>query len=192
VQQKKDGTHAILPVATHLTCNVDHAGVPVMWLRHSHGKMRRDGFPAAQMQHVCPVDERGRVHGAPGLAAVVAHRVQVWRRGPCRRKERKRRWVRSSRRHDRLRGQDKANWRSQTRRSSAIEKPLSAHCFLEALRLSPDNASTRYGWRPSSFPKKFNAPRDGARGLDLKTSAFLFDLVRVVAILCDRLVAALA
>ena len=28
-------------------------------------------------------------------------------------------------------GQDKANWRSQIRRPSAIEKPLSAHWFLK-------------------------------------------------------------
>jgi len=80
VQINDGGTHAILPVA----CKVDHAGVPVMWLRHADGKLRRDGFPAALMQHVCPVAERGRVHGAPGLAAVVAHRVQARRRGPCR------------------------------------------------------------------------------------------------------------
>jgi hypothetical protein len=139
VQQTNDGTHAILPVATHVTCKVDHAGVPVMWLRHSHGKMRRDGFPAALMQHVCPVDERGRVHGAPGLAVVGTHRVQAWRRGPCRKRERKREWVRSSERHARLRGQDKANWRSRTRRLSAIEKPLSAHWFLESLRLALDD-----------------------------------------------------
>jgi hypothetical protein len=36
-------------------------------------------------------------------------------------------------------GQDKANWRSRTRRPSAIEKPLSAHWFLERLRLAPDD-----------------------------------------------------
>jgi len=116
VQQQNDGTHAILPVATHLTCKVDHAGVPVMWLRHSHGKMRRDGFPAALMQHVRPVDERGRVHGASGLAAVVAHRVQAWRRGPCRRKERKREWLRWYATNDRLRGQVKLLRRQRSRR----------------------------------------------------------------------------
>ena len=33
-------------------------------------------------------------------------------------------------------GQDKANWRSRTRRPSAVEKPLSAHWFLEARRLA--------------------------------------------------------
>lgn len=108
VQINDDGTHAILPVATHVTCKVDHAGVPVMWLRHADGKMRRDGIPAALLQRPYAVDERGRVHGAPGLAAVVAHRVQAWRRGPCRKRERKREWVRAERRHDRLRGQDKS------------------------------------------------------------------------------------
>jgi hypothetical protein len=33
-------------------------------------------------------------------------------------------------------GQDKANWRSLIRRPSAVEKPLSAHWFLEARRLA--------------------------------------------------------
>lgn len=108
MQINDDGTHAILPVATHVTCNVDHAGLPVMWLRHADGKMRRDGVRAALLQRDYAVDERGRVHGAPGLVAVVAQRVQAWRRGPCRKRERKREWVRSERRHDRLRGQDKS------------------------------------------------------------------------------------
>jgi hypothetical protein len=83
------------------------AGVPVMWLRHADGKMRRDSIPAALLQRPCAVDERGRVRGAPGLVAVGARRVQAWRRGPCRRKERKREWLRRERRHDRLRGRDK-------------------------------------------------------------------------------------
>src|SRR5262249_1542122 len=77
-------------------------------LRHADGKLRRDGFPAALLQRPCAVDERGRVHGAPGLAVVVAHRVQAWRRGPCRKRERKRECVRPSERHARLRGQDKS------------------------------------------------------------------------------------
>ena len=107
MQINDDGTHAILPVATHVTCKLDHAGLPVMWLRHADGKLRRDGIPAALLQRRYAVDERGRVHGAPGLAAVVAHRVQAWRRGPCRKRERKREWVRSSASNDRLRGRDK-------------------------------------------------------------------------------------
>ena len=56
---------------------LDHAGVPVMWLRHADGKLRRDGFPAALLQRICAVDERGRVHGAPGLLWRIA-----FRRGP--------------------------------------------------------------------------------------------------------------
>ena len=35
--------------------------------------------------------------------------------------------------------QDKANWRSRTRRSSAIAKPLSAHWFLKKRRLALDH-----------------------------------------------------
>ena len=41
-------------------------------------------------------------------------------------------------------GQDKANWRSRTRRPSAVEKPLSAHWFLEARRLAFGDIR----WRP--------------------------------------------
>jgi hypothetical protein len=40
-------------------------------------------------------------------------------------------------------GQDKANWRSQTRRPSAVEKPLSAHWFLEARRLALSDVRSR-------------------------------------------------
>ena len=61
MQINDDGGHAILLVATHCTCKVDHAGVPVMWLRHADGKLRRDGIRAALLQRPCPVDERGRV-----------------------------------------------------------------------------------------------------------------------------------
>ena len=112
VQIKDDGTHAILPVTSGTNVQPDHARVPVMLLRHFDGKMRRDGSRAALLQPDHPVDERGRLHGAPGLAVVDEPRVLARIRGPCRRRERKREWVRAERRHDRLRGQDKANWRS--------------------------------------------------------------------------------
>jgi hypothetical protein len=111
VQQKNDGTHAILPVAAHSGCETDHAGVPVMWLRHSHGKMRRDGFPAVLMQPVCPVDERGRVPGAPGLC-----RGPSCIRGPCRNRGDERQWVRTRKKLDRLRRLFK----------SGFEKPVHA------------------------------------------------------------------
>jgi hypothetical protein len=42
-----------------------------MWLRHTDGKMRRDGVRAALLQRFCAVDERARVHGAPGLSLVM-------------------------------------------------------------------------------------------------------------------------
>lgn len=107
VQIKDDGTHAILPVTRRTEVQPDHARMPVMLLRHSDGKMRRDGSKAASLQPNTAVAERGRVHGAPGLAAVVAHRVQAWRRGPCRRKERKREWLKWYANDDRIREQDK-------------------------------------------------------------------------------------
>lgn len=69
-------------------------------------------------------------------------------------------------------GQDKANWRSRTRRRWAIEKPLSAHWFLEALRLAlndirlrPDGAF-RASLRISALQAMALAD------LDLKHSAF--------------------
>ena len=68
VQIHDDGTHVILLVAKLLTVRLDHAGVPVMWLRPTDGKMRRDGFRAALLQRNYAADERARAHGAPGLS----------------------------------------------------------------------------------------------------------------------------
>ena len=45
-----------------------------MWRRHTDGKMRRDGLRAALLQRFCAVDERARVHGAPGLSLVATLR----------------------------------------------------------------------------------------------------------------------
>ena len=50
--------------------------------------------------------------------------------------------------------QDKANWRSQTRRPSAVEKPLSAHWFLEARRLALKRRLSQAGWRLSDFSEQ--------------------------------------
>ena len=40
-------------------------------------------------------------------------------------------------------GQDKANWRSRTRRPSAVKKPLSAHWFLEVQRMAVNDNPSR-------------------------------------------------
>jgi len=101
VQHNDDGTHVILPATMHLRMPTDRAGLPVMWLRHADGKMRRDGVRAALLQRVCVVAERGRLHGAPGLVSIAAHRVMAWIREACRKRERKREWLRRERRHDR-------------------------------------------------------------------------------------------
>ncbi|WP_315703054.1 MULTISPECIES: hypothetical protein [unclassified Bradyrhizobium] len=63
-----DGTHVILLVAARLMARLDHAGLPVMWFRQTDGKMRRDGVRAALLQRNYAVDERGNLHGAPGLS----------------------------------------------------------------------------------------------------------------------------
>ena len=152
VQIKDDGTHAILPVTSRADVQPDHARVPVMLLRRSDGKTRRDGSRAATWQPDYPVDERGRLHGAPGLAVVEEPRILARIRGPCRKRERNGEWVRERRLVDRLRRQDKANSRSRTRRPSAVEKPLSAHWFLEARRLA-------FGDIRSSLDGAFRASR---------------------------------
>ena len=79
MQTKDDGTHVILPVADTVTVSSDHARLPVMMLRQSDGKMRRDGSSAARPQPIQPVDERGGLHGAPELSAVVAERTAAKR-----------------------------------------------------------------------------------------------------------------
>lgn len=108
MQIKDDGTHVILPATAHEKVHTDRVGLPVMWLRHTDGKVRRDDHPAACMQPIGVVDERGRLHGAPGLVAWVEHRVHAWIRGPCRERERKREWLTKCKNSDRLRRQDKS------------------------------------------------------------------------------------
>lgn len=108
MQINDDGTHAILLVAMHFKCTLDHVRLPVMWLRRSDGKLRRDGSCAASWQPDSPVDERGRLHGAPGLCCGVEHRVLARIRGPCRNQERNGEWLRWRRLLDRLRRQDKS------------------------------------------------------------------------------------
>jgi len=75
VQTKDDGTHVTLPVADALAVSLDNARLPVMMLRHSDGKVRRDGSRTATRQPDPPVAERGGLHGAPGLSAVVERRI---------------------------------------------------------------------------------------------------------------------
>ena len=133
MQINDDGTHAILLVAMHLTCTLDHVRLPVMWLRRSDGKLRRDGSSAASRQPDSPVAERGRLHGAPGLCCGVEHRVLARIRGPCRNQERNGEWVRWRRLLDRLRQQDKAPKVRRGRSSGSAEayrnfSGISAHC----------------------------------------------------------------
>jgi hypothetical protein len=95
VQTKDDGKHAILPVAR----SRDHAGMPVTLPRESDGKMRRDGSGAASFlqpdgeKH--PVDERGRVHGAPGLSPIATLPLAAKNRVECRNITEKIRYPRS-------------------------------------------------------------------------------------------------
>ena len=71
-------------------------------------------------------------------------------------------------------GQDKANWRSRTRRRSAIGKPLSAHWFLAARRLALKRRLGEGGWRCSNFSNNLYPPRDGVRGVRFEGLHILF------------------
>lgn len=148
VQIKDDGTHAILPVTRRTEVQPDHARMPVMLLRHSDGKMRRDGSKAASMQPNTAVAERGRVHGAPELAAVVAHHVQAWRRGPCRRKERKREWLKWYANDDRLRGQDKSR---KVRTVGWATNSVKFRPFRNIARLFRNLCLSATHFRPTTF-----------------------------------------
>jgi hypothetical protein len=57
-----------LPATVHRRVRQNRVGLPVMWLRHAHGKMRRDGVPAADLQQLYAVNERETLHGASGRA----------------------------------------------------------------------------------------------------------------------------
>lgn len=108
MQTKDDGTHVILPVADALAVSSDHARLPVMMLRHADGKMRRDGSSAARPQPSQPVAERGGLHGAPELSAVVERRTAAKERRTFSAIEERRRWRRRSDSSHRLGRQDKA------------------------------------------------------------------------------------
>lgn len=149
MQINDDGTHAILLVAMHFTCTLDHVRLPVMWLRRSDGKLRRDGSSAASQQPNSPVDERGRLHGASGLAVVEEHRVLARIRGPCRNQERNGEWLRWRRMRDRLRRQDKAR---KVRAVGREEMHRRISVIQQTLRKLPTNLrflATRY--RHSAF-----------------------------------------
>jgi hypothetical protein len=105
VQTRDDGTHVILPVARWR----DHAGLPVIVLRHADGKVRRDGHPAARRQRSCAVDERGRLHGASAPSRLAEYRVAAYAKASCRNEGESRQWVRKPSYPGRLRRQDKAS-----------------------------------------------------------------------------------
>jgi hypothetical protein len=71
-QTKDDGTHVILPATARVTARPDGVGLPVMLRRHADGKVRHGGYPAANVQRSCAVDQRGRLHGASELAAIAS------------------------------------------------------------------------------------------------------------------------
>ena len=170
VQIKDDGTHAILPVTRRTEVQPDHARLPVMMLRHSDGKLRRDGSRAALWQPNTAVDERGRLHGAPGLAVVEQPRVRARIRGPCRNQERKREWSRERRLVDRLRRQDNAR-----RLAFCQNEPNSSHLQLAVMNaadravnlVDPEGhlvPSPAHGLRPFGVFQLTRSPRGSEKG----------------------------
>ena len=63
-----------MPAAAPIARRPDRAGLPVMMLRQTDGKMRHDGSRAANKQRCYAVAERGRLHGASELNARVRNR----------------------------------------------------------------------------------------------------------------------
>ena len=127
---KMDTTLAVgaghtLPVAR----SRDHAGMPVTLPRESDGKMRRDGSEVARALQPggenCPVDERGRVHGAPGFLPIAALPLAAKNRVECRNITERRRCPRSLAKHARLRGQDK--------RAQGAARSVVCFCFRFSL-----------------------------------------------------------
>ena len=108
MQTKDDGKHDILPVAERS----DHAGLPVMMPRDSDGKLRCDGSETVQpvrpdsMKR--PVDERGRLHGAPELDPKAEQRIAAKIRVEFTNAKEKRRCRKRSPIATRLRLQDKS------------------------------------------------------------------------------------
>jgi hypothetical protein len=133
-----------------------------MLLRHSDGKMRRDGSNAASMQPNTAVAERGRLHGASGLAVVEQPRGPARIRAPCRSQERNGEWVRWRKMLGRLRRQDKANCRSL---APFGRKGLSAHWFLQIFATSKWRDARCAGGALRTFPVNFNLRSDGARNV---------------------------
>ena len=158
MQTKDDGTHVILPVAAQLAVS-DHARLPVMMPRQSDGKMRRDGSSAARPQPSHPVAERGGLHGAPELSAVVAWRVAAKRRMTFSAIEERRRWRRRSDSSHRLGRQDKAG------HPAAGAWRLSV-CLHVAFGVSQGRYSNGASGALSDFAFDFNGPPAVSRGLN--------------------------
>jgi hypothetical protein len=150
VQTKDDGKRVILRVAAPSRGPADHGRLPVMWPRHTDGKMRRDGSDAASAQPHTAVDERGGLHGAPGLSAHASSRVAPGG-AACvgaplsviyRTTEERRRWRRSSDSSHRLGRQDKSADRGRAHVVVGIEvsgNPSRRHAGARAAKASDIN-----------------------------------------------------
>jgi hypothetical protein len=82
--------------------------MPVTMPRDSDGKMRLGGSNAARLQPHHPVDERGRLHGAPELDPFAEQRIVEKRRVEFSNEKEKRRCRKRSLTATRLRRQDKS------------------------------------------------------------------------------------
>ncbi len=96
-----DGAGHTLPAAALIARRPDRAGLPVMMLRHSDGKVRHDGSRAANTQRCYAFAVRGRLHSASELNARVQNRCVEHRVVYYRILEEKRRWKGSISKNDR-------------------------------------------------------------------------------------------
>ena len=103
----EDRKHDILPAADQKS---DRAGSPVKLPRESDCNVRRDGSSAAPVQPKQPVNERGRLHGAPELLIRVEWRIAASDRMDLSSDRKQRRWRTRHESYGRLRRQDKARF----------------------------------------------------------------------------------
>src|ERR1700757_2016499 len=71
-------------------------------------------------------------------------------------------------------GQDKANWRSRTRRPFSDREPFVCTLVLRTAATGAQRRSGEGGWHRSNFSNNLNAQRDGARGVHFGGLHILF------------------
>ena len=131
----------------------------------SDGKMRRDGSSAARPQPSHPVAERGGLHGAPELSAVVARRIPAKRRMAFSAIEERRRWRRRSDSSHRLGLQTKDD-RTHVILPVAAQLAVSDHARLPVMMPRQSDGKMRRDGSSAARPQPIQpvAERGGLHG----------------------------